>query len=74
LQLLAFFENEAAANEQEVHLPGQPVIRLAVAATVLLSVLAHGISTLPGIGWYAKQLESLPANAPEFQEVVVSST
>lgn len=60
--------------EQEAHLPGEPVISLAVATTVLFRVLAHGISTLPGIGWYAKQLEPLPANAPEFQEVVVSPT
>jgi hypothetical protein len=45
-----------------------------VAATVLFSVLAHGISTVPGIGWYAKQLEPLEANAPEFQEVIVSPT
>jgi NhaP-type Na+/H+ or K+/H+ antiporter len=60
--------------EQEAHLPGEPVIRLAVATTVLLSVLAHGISTIPGIGWYAKQLEPLSANAPEFQEVIVSPT
>jgi NhaP-type Na+/H+ or K+/H+ antiporter len=60
--------------EEEAHLPGEPVIALAVAATVLFSVLAHGISTLPGIGWYARQLEPLEANAPEFQEVVVSPT
>lgn len=58
--------------EQEAHLPGEPVIMLAVMATVLFSVLAHGLSALPGIGWYARQLESLPANAPEFQEVIVS--
>lgn len=60
--------------EQEAHLPGQPVINLAVAATVLFSVLAHGISTVPGIGWYDRQLEPVQANAPEFQEVIVSPT
>jgi NhaP-type Na+/H+ or K+/H+ antiporter len=60
--------------EQEAHLPGQPIISLAVTASVLFSVLAHGISTVPGIGWYAKQLEPLSANAPEFQEVIVSPT
>jgi hypothetical protein len=72
LQLLAFFENEADNDEQEAHLPGQSLINLGVAATVLFSVLAHGISTVPGIGWYDRQLKSVRANAPEFQETVVS--
>ena len=42
-------------------------------ATVLFSVLTHGLSAVPGINWYARQLEPSPANAPEFQEVVVVS-
>jgi NhaP-type Na+/H+ or K+/H+ antiporter len=35
--------------EQGKHLPGEPVIRLAVMATVLLSIFAHGMTALPGI-------------------------
>jgi NhaP-type Na+/H+ or K+/H+ antiporter len=35
--------------EQEKHLPGEEVTRLAVMATVLLSILAHGLSAAPGI-------------------------
>lgn len=60
--------------EQEAYLPGQPVIRLAVTATVLFSVLAHGLSAIPGINWYVRQLKRQPASAPEFQEVITSPT
>ncbi len=35
--------------EQEKHLPGEQVTRLAVMATVLLSIFAHGLSAAPGI-------------------------
>ncbi|MDP3851361.1 MAG: cation:proton antiporter [Luteolibacter sp.] len=35
--------------EQEKHLPGEQVTRLAVMATVLLSIIAHGLSASPGI-------------------------
>lgn len=35
--------------EQEKHLPGEDVIRLAVMATVLLSIFAHGLTAIPGI-------------------------
>jgi NhaP-type Na+/H+ or K+/H+ antiporter len=35
--------------EQEKHLPGEQVTRLAVMATVFLSILAHGLSAAPGI-------------------------
>jgi NhaP-type Na+/H+ or K+/H+ antiporter len=35
--------------EHEKHLPGEHVTRLAVMATVLLSILAHGLSAQPGI-------------------------
>jgi NhaP-type Na+/H+ or K+/H+ antiporter len=58
--------------EKEAHLPGQPVIAVAVVTTVLFSVVAHGVSAMPGIGWYHRQLKSVPADAPEFQETVVS--
>jgi NhaP-type Na+/H+ or K+/H+ antiporter len=32
-----------------------PTIRLAVVATVLLSIFAHGATALPGIAWYARR-------------------
>ncbi len=41
--------------EQEVRLPGEPVIRIAVMMTVLLSVFAHGLSAEPAIALYARR-------------------
>lgn len=35
--------------EEEKHLPGEQITRLAVMATVLLSIFAHGMSATPGI-------------------------
>lgn len=40
--------------EQEEHLPGEQITRLAVIATVLVSIFAHGISAQPGIRWFSK--------------------
>jgi len=40
-------------------------IRLAVMATVLLSIFAHGLSAKPGIGWYARAVAGLSADASE---------
>ena len=40
--------------EQEKHLPGEQITRLAVMATVLLSIFAHGFSALPGIRLLAR--------------------
>ncbi len=54
--------------EQETHLPGESTIRFAVKATVLLSIFAHGLSAMPGIGLYARKIASLAADAPEHQE------
>lgn len=45
--------------EQEKHLPGEHVTRLAVIATVFLSILAHGLSAAPGIRALARR----PASA-----------
>jgi NhaP-type Na+/H+ or K+/H+ antiporter len=53
--------------EQHANLLGEPKIRLAVMATVLLSIFAHGLSALPGIGLYAKRIASLDSRAPEYQ-------
>jgi NhaP-type Na+/H+ or K+/H+ antiporter len=41
--------------EQEKHLPGEQVIRLAVMATVLLSIFAHGMTAIPGIRLLARR-------------------
>ena len=55
--------------EQEAKLPGEPKIRFAVMATVLLSIFAHGLSALPGIDLYARKIASLDSGAPEHQAV-----
>jgi NhaP-type Na+/H+ or K+/H+ antiporter len=51
--------------EEEIHLPGEETIKLAVIVTVLLSIFAHGFSTLPGIGWYTRRVTELGDDAPE---------
>jgi NhaP-type Na+/H+ or K+/H+ antiporter len=51
--------------EREVSLPGEPTIRLTVMATVLLSILAHGLSAQPGIALYARKVAGLGPGAPE---------
>jgi sodium/hydrogen antiporter len=53
--------------EEEIHLPGEETIKLAVIATVLVSIFAHGFSTLPGIGSYARRVAPLDRSAPEYQ-------
>jgi sodium/hydrogen antiporter len=53
--------------EQESRLAGESTIRLAVMATVLLSILAHGLSAQPGIRRYAAAIAAQPASAPEHQ-------
>jgi NhaP-type Na+/H+ or K+/H+ antiporter len=56
--------------EQEAALPGEKLIMLGIITTVLLSIFAHGISASPGIKLYARQIEGLPDDAPEYREVV----
>lgn len=51
--------------EHAADLPGQSTIWLALVATVLLSILAHGLSALPGIHRYEQSIARLPRNAPE---------
>ena len=53
--------------DQETHLSGEPTIRIAVMATVLLSILAHGLSAMPGISLYARNIAGLGTGAPEHQ-------
>jgi NhaP-type Na+/H+ or K+/H+ antiporter len=60
--------------KEEANLPGEPLILLTVAATVLLSVFAHGISTAPTINRYGAVVESLPPEAPEFYEPAAVSS
>lgn len=52
--------------EHEAHMPGESTIRLAVAATVVISIFIHGFTALPGSKFYEKKLELLPTDAPEF--------
>jgi NhaP-type Na+/H+ or K+/H+ antiporter len=56
--------------EREVYLSYETTIIQAVAATVLLSIIAHGVSALLGINWYAQQIKNLDETAPELQETV----
>ena len=51
--------------EQEASLPGEETIRLAVMATVLLSIFAHGFTALPGIDLYTRKLATLDRMSPE---------
>jgi sodium/hydrogen antiporter len=53
--------------EMDHHLPGETTIKLAVMATVLLSIFVHGFSALPGTRLYAKAIEDLPRDVPEHQ-------
>jgi NhaP-type Na+/H+ or K+/H+ antiporter len=56
--------------KQEANLTGEPLISLAVTATVLVSVFAHGISAAPAIKVYAGQVEKMDADTPERQDAV----
>ena len=49
--------------------PGEATIRLAVMATVWLSIFAHGLSAMPGISLYAAKVAALDADAPEHSNV-----
>jgi sodium/hydrogen antiporter len=46
-------------------------IRLAVMATVFLSIFAHGLSAQPGLRFYAAKLGSLGPDAPENRAPVI---
>jgi NhaP-type Na+/H+ or K+/H+ antiporter len=54
--------------EQELHLPNESAIRATVMLTVVLSIFAHGLSAMPGIGLYERKIASLAADAPELQD------
>jgi len=46
--------------EQELHLPGEPTIRMVVMVTVFLSIFVHGLTALPGISLHARRIARLP--------------
>ncbi|OZI60123.1 cation:proton antiporter [Bordetella genomosp. 11] len=52
------------------HLPGEQTIKLTAMATVLLSIVAHGLTALPGIARYAKAIGALDGSAPEHQREI----
>lgn len=52
--------------EHATNQPGVETIRMAVMATVLLSIFAHGLSAVPGIAAYQRRLEQLPMTSSEF--------
>jgi len=51
--------------EQERHLAGEETTRLAVMATVLLSIFAHGLSAMPGIRMYTRALGTAGETPPD---------
>jgi NhaP-type Na+/H+ or K+/H+ antiporter len=51
--------------QQELNLPGESTIRLALIVTVFLSIFAHGLSASPGIGVYASTTASPDAARPD---------
>jgi NhaP-type Na+/H+ or K+/H+ antiporter len=55
--------------EQELRLPGEPIIRVAVMVTVALSIFLHGLSATPGISLYARKVSALETTAPERSSV-----
>jgi NhaP-type Na+/H+ or K+/H+ antiporter len=58
----------------EVQAAGASLMRLGLIATVLLSIFAHGLSASPGIRLYARQIDRLGADAPEYQAVPETPT
>ncbi len=54
--------------EEEAHLPGETTIKMAVMATVMLSIFAHGFSALPGIDLYSRKVSGLDASSPETRQ------
>jgi NhaP-type Na+/H+ or K+/H+ antiporter len=49
---------------------GRETILTVVITTVLLSVVAHGITAYPGALWYARRLEREPRDMAEYAPVV----
>jgi NhaP-type Na+/H+ or K+/H+ antiporter len=51
--------------EKNTKLGGESVIIPTIVMTVLLSILLHGLTALPGINGYAKRIEKLPEGSAE---------
>lgn len=51
--------------EHQAGLAAESTLSAAVSTTVMLSIVAHGLSAQPGIDLYAKQVQALPESAPE---------
>ncbi len=49
------------------HVSGESTVRLAVMATVLCSIFAHGLSAVPGMEVYARRIRTLRPDAPELE-------
>jgi NhaP-type Na+/H+ or K+/H+ antiporter len=54
--------------EEKANLAGEAIIEMALIATVLFSIYAHGISAYPAINKYSQQVQSMGPDAPEKQE------
>jgi hypothetical protein len=53
--------------EHAMHQESVSTIRLAVMATVFLSIFAHGLSAAPGMKLYARKIAALEPSAPEHE-------
>jgi NhaP-type Na+/H+ or K+/H+ antiporter len=53
--------------EHAMHQEGLSTIRLAVMATVFISIFAHGLSAAPGMELYARKIAELEPSAPEHE-------
>lgn len=54
--------------EERLHSTGDQDLRLAVIATVMLSIFLHGATAAPGAELYARRVRRLAAGAPERRE------
>jgi NhaP-type Na+/H+ or K+/H+ antiporter len=54
--------------EQEAHTTGMQTVQYAVMATVLVSIMAHGATAMPGISLYERKLAAQGSRLPEHEE------
>ena len=59
--------------EQQTHPSPGSAIRLTVMMTVMMSILAHGLSAGPGMELYARKISALPPDAPELESAGAES-
>jgi len=60
--------------QQQLKTAGEPLMTLALVATVLLSTLAHGFSASPGTRLYVRQIAGLGPDAPEYESLAAAPT